>query len=129
MKLITFIYTALIIYFIIERKFDFLLYTAISLPFAILLIRLNFSLSIKKYKKLIKKAEENIKNNVEVLPFLPVNHVKWQIIELIPGVSRAAAKMTANRAGKQKFKDFTEFANFTKLEEYAYPLCKKILKF
>lgn len=102
----------------------------VTVPFLVLFFNIKKKASINSYAEKIKKAKENLENNVEFTPFIDANKVQWYILELIPGISRIDAKRVYNFAKhKENFKDFKQFANFVSLELPFINLAEKILKF
>lgn len=129
MRLITIIFTALTVYFLIKGLYVYAGFCLALFVLFLALLKVSKDAKIKKYIKLVEKAKEDFKNGQEFEPFIPVNKAEWQVLETIPGISRAMAKAIHNRVKKQKFNNFVEYANFSGLEIPAYEINKKILKF
>lgn len=129
MKWIVAIFTALILYFVLEKMYLFAGISFVVFVLALFIRSFVKKQKINKYISLIEQAKKDFADNVEFEPFLPINKTEWQVLENIPGISRPVAKMIQNRAKKQKFKDFIEYANFSSLEIPAYEINKKIIKF
>lgn len=125
------IYSCLIVYFLIEKQYDYLFAVLISIPFIILIYFAYKKIRIKNIQIKIEKVKEDIKNSKESTPFININkREKWYILELIPGISRLNAKKIENRIRKrQGFKDFVELANFCNLDIPHYEAVKRIIKF
>ncbi len=129
MRWIIAIFTALIVYFILEKMYLFAGISLIVFVLALFTRKLIKKQKIKKYISLIEQAKKDFANNVDFEPFLPINKMEWQVLETIPGISRPVAKMIQNRTRKQKFTNFVEYANFSNLEIPAYEINKKIIIF
>ena len=129
MGLLVTIYSFLIVYFIVDKKYDFLIGVLISIPVIILICLAVKKIKIGGYTKKIKNVKEGKIKNPK--PFINVNKkVEWYILELIPGIKRVKAKQVENRIRKrQKFKDFIEFANFCEIDPVYYEVIKKIITF
>ena len=81
------IYSCLIVYFLIEKQYDYLLAVLISIPFIILIYFAYKKIRIKNIQIKIEKVKEDIKNSKESTPFININkREKWYILELIPGI-------------------------------------------
>ncbi len=84
---------------------------------------------IKKYTEKIDKAKiENMKH-IEIEPFINVNKAPWYILDLIPTVTTANAKIAALRIQKNKVKDFEEFSNLIGIQPVMKDFARKIVKF
>lgn len=127
MNIIIFIFTTVIIYMLLNGYYLAAAIVIVTLPLVIL-----FGKLLKKHRKkhFSKKVEEALfahKKGLNYEPFMNINFEKWYILELIPSINRVTAKRIANRARKQKFKTFEDFANFTNLEPAVFELMKKII--
>ena len=100
MGLLVTIYSFLIVYFIVDKKYDFLIGVLISIPVVILICLAVKKIKIGGYTKKIKDIKEGKIKNPK--PFINVNKkVEWYILELIPGISRLNAKKIENRIRKR----------------------------
>lgn len=130
MRLIIFLYTVLIVFFVMKQQYLLAGILLITTP-VVYIVRKNIRLSkIKKYSDLISKAQENFNSGKEIEPFLKINREPSYILELIPRLPRAMALKIANERRKGKFlTDFNDFAIFTGIDAQAYEINKKILRF
>lgn len=131
MKFSIFIITVFATYLIIKNFYiegALLFLLGIPAVFFAKNILLKQKIALTKLK--VNKAKEDFKNDIEFKPFINVNTSCYEILELIPGISRPRAKEIRTRALEGKYiKDFTEFANLTGLEIELYELVKKIITF
>ena len=130
MKIVSIILMASLFYFLLKQEFVFAAIIAGAIVVLIAYCNISKKNKINSVKEKIKKAEEDLRANSEIIPFIDVNKDPHYILELIPGVKRVyALKISNNRRKKIKISSFEDFANATFLPMVHYPLVKKILKF
>lgn len=85
---------------------------------------------IKNMQNKIAKAQEDFKKNIKFEPFININEEPWQILELLPGVTRVQAKNLATQIREiRQVEKFEEFYRIVGLESALHEINKKIIKF
>ena len=109
------------------------LYAVIALaiiPIYFVIRKIALTLHIKNMKKKIDKAQNDFRNNIEFKPFLNINKEPWQVLELLPGVTRAKAKNLVMQISEiRNVEKFEEFYKIIGLESALHEINKRIIKF
>ncbi len=129
LKLLLFIYTFLVGILILHKLYILAISSLILIPITISIIKYSRKMKIDKYKKRIEEAIWAYEKNRRTEPFININTEHWSIIELIPGISRIAAKTIANNVKKKKITNFDEFTKLCDLNPEFYNIAKIIIKF
>lgn len=124
------IYTFIITLLIAYKQFIYALIGILLIP-VFIACRKNFQ---KKYleemKDKIQQAQDDFAAGKKVEPFLNINAEPWQIIELLPGVSRMQAKNLVFQIRRvRKVEKFEEFRKIIGLNPALVEVNKQIVKF
>ncbi len=129
MRILLFIYFFLFLSLIINKLYLYAILSLLIIPLAIYINKYRKESKVREYTKKIKRAKKAFKKKKHIEPFINVNEEPWNIIELIPGVTRVRAKIFANSVKKTQVKNFNEFANICNIEPALYSLVQTIVKF
>lgn len=115
---------------IIKHYYLYALVALAVIPAYFLFRKMTLALHIKNMTKKIKKAQDNFTNNIEFKPFVNINKEPWQVLELLPGVTRVKAKNLAMQIREiRQVEKFEEFYKIIGLESALHEINKKIIKF
>ena len=131
MSLIIFLYTALIVYFLIKKAYFVALAIFLTIPFLVLFLILRKRTLIKRYKKEIDHAFSLFSQNAQFEPFFNLNKAPYYLIELIPGVKKSDALKIVNlrKVQDKSIADFGKFKEITALPLSLHKFVEKILIF
>ncbi len=124
------IYVFLLIYFLITHNFLFALIVAPTIFIYFAIRKIVKEKHINNMKKKIEKAQDDFRKDIQFEPFVNINKEPWQVLELLPGVTRAQAKNLAMQIKEiRKAKEFDEFRRIVGLDNALCEINKKIVKF
>lgn len=129
MKFLSFLYIFLFICLMINKLYLFAALSLIFIPVAILISKYMKKKRVAVYKKKIENAKLAFSQHKKIEPFLNINKERWEVLELIPGVTRIRAKIFANDVKKKKVTSFEEFANICNIEPAYYSLIRTFIIF
>ena len=124
------IYTFLVLYFLITHNYLLALIVAPTIFIYFIVRKILKEKHVKNMKIRIAKAQEDFRNDIQFEPFLNINKEPWQVLELLPGVTRAQAKNLAMQIREiRNVKEFDEFRRIVGLDKALCEVNKKIVKF
>lgn len=130
MKTVIAICTFLAIAFLIKQYYLFAIIAFAIIPIYFAVEKILLKNHIKNMQGKISKAQEDFKNNIKFKPFLNINEEPWQVLELLPGVTRVQAKNLATQIREiRQVEKFEEFYKIVGLESALHEINKKIIKF
>jgi hypothetical protein len=116
--------------FVLMHKFLYVFVIILTIPVFFAIVKITRQRHVDSMKNRIQKAQEDFSNNVHFEPFININKEPWQVLELLPGVTRAQAKNLAMQIYEiRKVEKFDEFRKIVGLEKALCEINKKIVKF